>query len=51
MDRHIFAKCGDLFGKASLRLGSQAVHPELERVARSSEQPLPTRAAPACALV
>jgi len=41
MDRHTFAKCGDLFWKTSLRLGSQAVHPELERFARGNEQPVP----------
>ena len=37
MDRHTVAKCGDLFGETGPRLGSQAVHPELERVACSNE--------------
>src|ERR1700732_4177078 len=37
MDRHTVAKRGDLFGKTGPRLGPQAVHPELERFARSNE--------------
>ena len=41
MHGHILAKCGDVLWEAALRLGAQAVDPELQRRLRRREEPLP----------